>query len=53
MVLNVEDLFEMYFQPTVWNLSQVVKESKFNYKLCNANTVTRGFSHTGFAYLGN
>lgn len=39
MVLNVADLFEMYFQPTVWNLSQVVKESKFNYELCNVNAV--------------
>lgn len=39
MVLAVEDLFEMYFQPTVWNLSEVVKELKFNYKLCNTNAV--------------
>lgn len=39
MVLAVEDLFEMYFQPTVWNLSEVVKELKFNYKLCNSNAV--------------
>lgn len=39
MVLNAEDLFEMYFHPTVWNLSQVVKELQLNYELCNANTV--------------
>lgn len=39
MVLNVEDLFEMYFQPTVWNLFQVVKELKFNYELCDIKAV--------------
>lgn len=39
MVLNAEDLFEIYFHLTVWNLSQVVKELQFNCELCNANNV--------------
>lgn len=55
MVLNVEDMFEMYFQPTVWNLSQAVKESKFNYELCNTTAVLAlGFLRVGlFAYQHN
>lgn len=42
MVLNVEDVVEMCFQPTVWSSSQTVKESTFNCELCTLMLCNQG-----------